>query len=99
MPAGRTSITVKIWGAGGGSNRDLGAGGGNANNWSGGGGGSGYVTESCTTTAGSGTTPGNSTDASRGVYGNGAPAGGTGENPASTRLGIKGRDGLIIVSW
>lgn len=74
-------------------------GGGNASYWSGGGGGSGYVTGSLTTTGGSGTTPGNSGDADRGVYGQGAPAGGTGESSTSTRLGIKGRDGLVIISW
>jgi hypothetical protein len=67
--------------------------------WGGGGGGSGYVTGSLTTTGGTTVTPGNSTDADRGVYGNGAPAGGTGENSASTRLGLKGRDGIVIISW
>jgi hypothetical protein len=57
------------------------------------------LARSLTTTAGSGTTPGNSADASRGTYGNGAPAGGTGENSASTRLGLKGKNGLVIISW
>jgi hypothetical protein len=52
-----------------------------------------------TTTAGSGTTPANSTDVSRGTYGNGAPAGGTGESGTSTRLGLKGKNGLVIISW
>lgn len=71
--------------------------------WGGGGGGSGYIggpgVTGASTLGGSGTTPGNSTDVNRGTAGNGAPAGGTGEFSQSIFIGIKGRDGKVIISY
>jgi len=52
-----------------------------------------------TTTTGCGVTPGNSSDSDRAGAGQGAPAGGTGENPDSVFIGIKGINGRMIISW
>lgn len=97
-----------LQGAGGGSSGGGGGGGGyygggTGGFYSGGGGGSGYIggpgVSNATTTQGSGTTPGNSGDPSRGTAGNGAPAGGTGESFSSIFCGIKGRDGSVIIAY
>ena len=88
-------------GAGGGGGGYFG--GSSGSFWGGGGGGSGYIggpgVSNATTTQGSGTTPGNSSDPSRGTAGNGAPNGGTGESSTSIFCGIKGRNGSVIIAY
>lgn len=87
-----------VGGGGGGGGRFGGGGGGSASNTTnrsggGGGGGSSLVTGANTTqTAGTGTTPGNNTDADRANAGNGGAG-------STTTTGVSGNDGAMIISY
>lgn len=98
--AGGSVITTSRAGGGGGGAGYFGGGGGSGSNSStgggGGGGGSSYNNPGAsgvTNTAGSGATPGNSSDTDRNGAGNGGSAGATGG------IGSAGSNGLVIISY